>query len=124
MTEKSLLFSFAKFLELKFHCDQYVTRFHGDEDVPCTHSLHKEYIQYFCHQKMLAAFQWVCNSVIASCPVNLKFLCVHSGVDKGGGSVEPATAPLTFNLTKAPMVMVTNTSGSLNVLYIIISYHI
>ena len=56
MAEKSLLFSFAKFLELKFHCDCYVTRFH-DEDVPCTHSLHKEYTQYFCHQNKLAAFQ-------------------------------------------------------------------
>ena len=57
MSESSLLYSFAKFLELKFHCDCYVTRYHSDEEVQCSHSLHKEYIQYFRCKDKLAAFQ-------------------------------------------------------------------
>ena len=57
MSEESLLYSFAKFLELKFHCDCYITRYRSDKEVPCWHSLHKDYIQYFYHKDKLAAFQ-------------------------------------------------------------------
>jgi hypothetical protein len=58
MSEPSLLYSFAKFLELKFHCDCYITRYHSDEEeVPCSHSLHKDYVQYFRYKDKLAAFQ-------------------------------------------------------------------
>ncbi len=59
MSKDSLLFSFAKFLELKFYSETYGTRYQGDQNSACTHSVHKDYVQYFLHKDKLAAFQYV-----------------------------------------------------------------
>jgi hypothetical protein len=58
MADNSLLFSFAKFLELKFHCDQFVTRLHSKtDDASCQHSLHPHYLHYFSFRNKIACFQ-------------------------------------------------------------------
>ena len=59
MSKDSLLFSFAKFLELKFYSETYGTRYQGDQSSVCAHSVHKDYVQYFLHKDKLAAFQYV-----------------------------------------------------------------
>jgi 1-phosphatidylinositol-3-phosphate 5-kinase len=58
MADSSLLFSFAKFLELKFHCDQFTTRLHREaDDTSCQHSLHSDYLHYFSFRNKIACFQ-------------------------------------------------------------------
>ena len=57
MADNSLLFSFAKFLELKFHCDQFVTRLHSKADTTCQHCLHSDYLHYFSYRNKIACFQ-------------------------------------------------------------------
>lgn len=58
LSANSLMFSFAKFLELKFYCSSYVTRYHSDGGgSDCPHTLHEEYIHYFCHRNKIVAFQ-------------------------------------------------------------------
>ena len=59
MSEDSLLFSFAKFLELRFYSGSYVTRYHSDGTSDCPHLIHKDYIQYFCCKNSIASFQYV-----------------------------------------------------------------
>ena len=61
MAEESLLFSFAKFLELKFYSQSSKTRYQGNQASTCEHSLHQDYVQYFLHKDKLAAFQYVLN---------------------------------------------------------------
>jgi len=63
MSKDSLLFSFAKYLELKFHCDVYVTRYHSDDNPSCSHSLHRDYVQYFLHKDKIAAFQYAIYNI-------------------------------------------------------------
>ena len=57
MSEDSLLFSFAKFLELRFYGGSYVTRYHSDGTSDCPHLIHKDYIQHFCCKNSIASFQ-------------------------------------------------------------------
>ena len=60
MPPNSLLFSFAKFLELRFYCNSYVTCSDGGGGrVSCGHSLHKDYVQCFMYRNKLATFRWV-----------------------------------------------------------------
>ena len=62
MSPNSLLFSFAKFIELKMYCDYYVARSEGGS-IPmggasmCSHSLHKDYIHCFIYRNKLATFR-------------------------------------------------------------------
>jgi hypothetical protein len=64
MSPDSLLFSFAKFIELKFYCS-YMARTEGGGEEggeeggasPCPHSLHKDYIHYFIFRNKVASFR-------------------------------------------------------------------
>lgn len=54
MTDDTWSFSFAKYLELKFHGGMYTRR-----DVEtCQHSLHHDHYQYFSKKNMLAVFKY------------------------------------------------------------------
>ena len=55
MAEDSLCLSFAKFLELKFYGSAYGVHLHSNNT--CSHPLHTNYIQYFCYQEKVAAFE-------------------------------------------------------------------
>ena len=68
MNEKSLLLSFAKFLELKFYGSGYTAScFEGNRDILCPHSALKDYAQYFCFNGLLAEFrlenEHMCNPI-------------------------------------------------------------
>lgn len=52
MSSDTWSFSFAKYLELKFHGNIYTRR--GDDN--CKHSLHHDYVQYFRHKDLIASF--------------------------------------------------------------------
>lgn len=50
--------SFAKYLELKFHGHAYKKRsVDGDGDIICKHSLHRDYVQYFSYDGIVASFK-------------------------------------------------------------------
>lgn len=67
MSPNSLLFSFAKFLELKFYCNSYRARSDvsiaeegGTEEggaIHCSHCLHRDYIHCFVFGNKLASFR-------------------------------------------------------------------
>lgn len=66
MSPDTLIFSFAKFLELKFYGTNYTFRPQHDEtgsssdkrlSGTCPHSLHPHYTQYFSFQNKLASFE-------------------------------------------------------------------
>lgn len=50
--------SFAKYLELRFHGHSYTRRVieENDENI-CNHSLHRDYIQYFTYNGIVASFE-------------------------------------------------------------------
>ncbi|XP_039284821.1 putative 1-phosphatidylinositol 3-phosphate 5-kinase [Nilaparvata lugens] len=50
-------FSFAKYLELRFHGDMYTPR-GGAMETKCDHSLHHNHIQYFGYKNMVAFFKY------------------------------------------------------------------
>ena len=62
MSPNSLLFSFAKFIELKVYCDSYRARPEGGGVAVgaanlCGHSLHKDYVHCFIYRNKLATFR-------------------------------------------------------------------
>ncbi|XP_075225146.1 1-phosphatidylinositol 3-phosphate 5-kinase fab1 isoform X2 [Lycorma delicatula] len=57
MSSDTWCFSFAKYLELRFHGDMYIPRGGASESV-CDHSLHHEHIQYFGHKNLVAYFKY------------------------------------------------------------------
>ncbi|XP_025088502.1 1-phosphatidylinositol 3-phosphate 5-kinase-like [Pomacea canaliculata] len=50
--------SFAKYLDLRFHCTCFHRR--GSAE-PCTHSLHLDHYQYFGHKDIVTSFKSVCK---------------------------------------------------------------
>ena len=46
--------SFAKYLDLRFHCSSFRRR--GSAE-PCPHSLHLDHYQYFGHRDIVASFK-------------------------------------------------------------------
>ncbi|XP_076460083.1 1-phosphatidylinositol 3-phosphate 5-kinase-like isoform X2 [Babylonia areolata] len=47
--------SFAKYLDLRFHCSSFRRRGCAE---PCTHSLHTDHYQYFGHRDIVASFKY------------------------------------------------------------------
>ena len=92
MTPNSLLFSFAKFIELKFYCDSYRARSDvsvAEEGVAeggganhCPHSLHRDYTHWFIYRNRLASFRYMNSPLLITVykSYKLAYQCASAAV--------------------------------------------
>lgn len=60
MSDDTWLFSFAKYLELKYHSCHSACRALNN----CNHCLNKDFVQFFVYNKTVASFEYVINIFI------------------------------------------------------------
>ncbi len=58
LSNETWCFSFAKYLELKFHGHSYKRRFIDEGSQRCNHSLHRDYVQYFSSNGVIVSFEY------------------------------------------------------------------